>query len=75
VADSDLLQPGDPAPAAGRYAEYDTFGAVTGFVVTVAEGARLPASPLNFTWRLTPASPTLRFRVRRKNGHSFRPSR
>jgi hypothetical protein len=46
------------------------FGAVTGFVVTLVEGAPLPPSPLNFMWRLTPVSPTLRFRVRRKSGHS-----
>ena len=70
MTDSDFLQPGDPAPVAGRYAEYDMFGAVTGFVVTLVEGAPLPPSPLNFMWRLTPVLPTLRFRVRRKSGHS-----
>jgi hypothetical protein len=63
---SQILLPGEPAPMAGRYAEYDVFGGFTGFVVTAAEGAPLPSSPLNFTWKLTPSSPTLRFRVRRR---------
>jgi hypothetical protein len=66
VADSAFLQPGEPAPVAGRYAEYDLFGAVTCFALTVEAGAKLPWSPLNFTWRLAAASPTLRFRVRRR---------
>jgi hypothetical protein len=66
AARSQILQPGDPAPIAGRYAEYDVFGGFTGFVVIAAKGAPMPSSPLNFTWKFTPASPTLRFRVRRR---------
>jgi hypothetical protein len=66
AARSQILLPGDPAPMAGRYAEYDVFGGLTGFVVTAAAGAPLPPSPLNFTWKFTPASPPLRFRVRRR---------
>jgi len=66
AARSQILQPGDPAPIRGRYAEYDVFGGFTGFVVNAAEGAPMPSSPLNFTWKFTPASPTLRFRVRRR---------
>ncbi len=66
MADSDFLKPGDLAPVAGRYAEFDLFGSATGFVTTVEAGTKLPQSPLNFTWKLTPVSPTLRYRIRRR---------
>ena len=49
----DEHRPGDRAPATGHYEQLNIFGTPSGWVVLVREGERLPAAPINFTWRRT----------------------
>jgi hypothetical protein len=44
-------RPGESAPSSGQYQELNIFGAPTGRMALMAEGAQLPAAPRGFTWR------------------------
>jgi len=47
------LQPGQQAPATGRYQALNVFGSPD-TIISISAGERLPDLPLGFTWRHLP---------------------
>jgi hypothetical protein len=47
-------QPGDNAPATGKYEELNVFGARTGKWHHAQEGEPLPPAPRGYSWRRIP---------------------
>ena len=57
--------PGDAAPASGRYELLNIFGTATGEAVAAGEGERLPAVPRGYSWRQVGADEPLEVARRR----------
>jgi len=52
AVEPELVEPGQPAPAAGIYDEHNKLGMRTGMSVLADQGHLLPRLPRGFFWRL-----------------------